>query len=77
MQNLAGRVVETDKIYTNFAFEFLVVGIENVGLKVLDLVDLREDKRFDIQDFSGKFSAVSKTRAVVAENRGKLVLIKF
>lgn len=76
-QNVQGRIVETDKIYFNFAFEYLVVGIENVGIRVLDVIDLREDKRFDIPEFSGKFTTIAKTRAVVAENRGKLVLIKF
>ena len=76
---IPGKVVDSGKFYVNYAFEYVVLGIENSGLLLLDLINFQVERStfIKIENFKGKFTAVSKYRVIIAETNGGLKTFKL
>ncbi|OHT03698.1 hypothetical protein TRFO_28833 [Tritrichomonas foetus] len=76
-KQIPGKIVETDKLYLNSSCEYLIVGVEKVGLKVIDVATLQTMREMEFKDFTGKFTAIPKSNTLLAEIGGALRTLRF
>ncbi|OHS98638.1 hypothetical protein TRFO_34914 [Tritrichomonas foetus] len=65
--DIDGKIIETDKYLANFSEEYLIVGLEKVGIEVIDILDKKVVRSYKDNGSTGMFCAVGKSKCIFGE----------